>query len=126
MFQLEFVAVLFKFKARIPSFVPLLQLPSRMATAKGDASRSPCYNPIFSFSNDAVSSGGRPPVPLCGYADRWQQKNGRPDAPVGKRGCVGQKQSTDTNIRPIVATTEPKGDRRDSFVDPESVASACG
>ena len=33
MFQLAFVAVLFKFKYRGPSLVPLLQLPNRRATA---------------------------------------------------------------------------------------------
>lgn len=41
MFQLAFVAVLFTFKARKPSFVPLLQLPNRRATARGDADPLP-------------------------------------------------------------------------------------
>lgn len=43
MFQFAFVAVLFKFKFRGPSFSPLLQLPNRRATAPTDAVFLPCY-----------------------------------------------------------------------------------
>lgn len=43
MFQLAFVAELFKFNARGPPFEPLLQLPNRRATALGDAGSLPCY-----------------------------------------------------------------------------------
>lgn len=42
MFQFAFVALLFTFKYRNPSFVPLLQLPNRRATAPYDAAPLPC------------------------------------------------------------------------------------
>ena len=41
MFQFAFPAVLFTFKYRNPSFVPLLQLPNRRATAPKTPPRSP-------------------------------------------------------------------------------------
>ena len=41
MFQFAFVALLFAFKYRNPSFVPLLQLPNRRATAPKTPPRSP-------------------------------------------------------------------------------------
>lgn len=41
MFQFAFVALLFTFKYRSPSFVPLLQLPNRRATAPKAPPRSP-------------------------------------------------------------------------------------
>lgn len=41
MFQFAFPAVLFTFKYRNPSFVPLLQLPNRRATAPKAPPRSP-------------------------------------------------------------------------------------
>ena len=50
MFQFALAAVLFKFRARGPSFRPLLQLPNRRATAQGDAAPSPyCVFPISYF-----------------------------------------------------------------------------
>lgn len=42
MFQFAFVALLFTFKYRNPSFVPLLQLPNRRATAPKGAAPLPC------------------------------------------------------------------------------------
>ena len=42
MFQFAFVALLFTFKYRNPSFVPLLQLPNRRATAPKGTAPLPC------------------------------------------------------------------------------------
>ena len=43
MFQFALEAVLFQLRARGPSFRPLLQLPNRRATPRGDACSLPCY-----------------------------------------------------------------------------------
>lgn len=43
MFQFALEAVLFQLRARWPSFRPLLQLPNRRATPRGDVCSLPCY-----------------------------------------------------------------------------------
>ena len=43
MFQFALEAALFQLRARGPSFRPLLQLPNRRATPRGDACSLPCY-----------------------------------------------------------------------------------
>ena len=69
MFQFEFVAVLFRLRARGPSFRPLLQLPNRRATARGDTDSFPCY--LFTLYIEVFPGGivlthtPRPPRRLC-------------------------------------------------------------
>lgn len=126
MFQLALPAVLFKFKARVPQIDPLLQLPNRRATAQV----TPIQSPIISVTKFQIDKfqflwGNcyAPPDPLCGYADRWKEKDGAPDAPVGMTSSVVQNQSTSATNRPMVATAEPKSDRRNPYIYPKAVTS---
>ena len=126
MFQLALPAVLFKFKARVPQIDPLLQLPNRRATAQV----TPIQSPIISVTKFQIDKfqflwGNcyAPPDPLCGYADRWKEKDGAPDAPVGITSSAVQTQSTRATKRPIVATAEPKSDRRNPYIYPKAVTS---
>ena len=66
MFQFAFVATLFKFRARGPSFSPLLQLPNRRATAQGDAVPSPSFihfSDLFSVAIISLGECCAPPTP---------------------------------------------------------------
>lgn len=66
MFQFAFVATLFKFRARGPSFSPLLQLPNRRATAQGDAVPSPSFihfSDLFSVAIISLGECCAPPNP---------------------------------------------------------------
>lgn len=126
MFQLALPAVLFKFKARGPQIDPLLQLPNRRATAQV----TPIQSPIISVTKFQIDKfqfpwGNccAPPDPLCGYADRWKEKDGTPDVPGGTTSSAVQTQSTRTTNRPRAATTEPKSDRRYPYVYPKAVTS---
>lgn len=126
MFQLALPAVLFKFKARVPQIDPLLQLPNRRATAQV----TPIQSPIISVTKFQIDKfqflwGNcyAPPDPLCGYADRWKEKDGAPDGPVGITSSVVQIQSTRATKRPIAAIAEPKSDRRNPYIYPKAVTS---
>lgn len=139
MFQLAFVAVLFTFRYRPPSFSPLLQLPNRRATAGGTA---PPHSPVrfrLSVSDHAgrrpglhggVAPCGAPPYPPGGrlhrHAHRWQKKQGRAEVPAGSRGCVAHSQKPAPSIQPVAASAEPKGHCRDLHVLPQAVAAAGG
>lgn len=126
MFQFAFEAVLFKFNAREPQMPPLLQAPNRRATAQDDADPIPFYkNPLqFTFCKVQIFPGGKPPDPLCGYADRWLQKNGRRDAPARIRSSAAQIQRTRATKAPSAASAEPKGHRRNANIYPKAVTSA--
>lgn len=119
-------AVLFKFKARGPQRDPLLQLPNRRATAQVTPIQSPIIS-VTKFQIDKLQflwgNCYAPPDPLCGYADRWKEKDGAPEVPVGRTSSVVQSQSTRAIKRPIVAMTEPKSDRRNSFINDNAIAS---
>lgn len=64
MFQFAFVAVLFKLRARGPSIKPLLQLPKRRATARGDVDFLPCYYEFFIFLGEFACATPSPPIRL--------------------------------------------------------------
>lgn len=66
MFQFAFEASLFRLRQRKPSLRPLLQLPKRRPTRTPEAQTKTPVNFILK-----KLLGGRPPNPLCGYADRW-------------------------------------------------------
>ncbi len=119
MFQLAFVATLFRLSVRGPSFRPLLQLPNRRATARGVAGFIPCYYLIFLLIYAGSFRGEDPRSPLCcvwGRTNRWKQKYGGAEVPAGIRGNVVQIERARTSNQAVVAITEPKGDRRDTCV----------
>lgn len=126
MFQLALPAVLFKFKARVPQIDPLLQLPNRRATAQV----TPIQSPIISVTKFQIDKfqflwGNcyAPPDPLCGYADRWKEKDGAPEVPAGRTSSAAQIQSTSATNRPMDAMAEPKSDRRNPYIYPKAVTS---
>lgn len=101
-------------------------MPNRRATAQV----TPIQSPIISVTKFQIDKfqflwGNcyAPPDPLCGYADRWKEKDGAPDGPVGMTSSVAQIQSTRATNRPIVATAEPKSDRRNPYIYPKAVTS---
>lgn len=120
MFQFALPAVLFRFKARGPSRVPLLQLPNRRATAQGDADSRPCY--VFIFLNFMGELCLRtPPYPLTGYADRWQKKDGGADAPVRITRSRVQIQGARPTKGAVAATAKPKGNSRYFHILPKAI-----
>ena len=103
-------------------------MPNRRATAQV----TPIQSPIISVTKFQIDKfqflwGNcyAPPDPLCGYADRWKEKDGAPEGPVGITSSAAQSQSTSATKRPIAAKAEPTSDRRNPYIYPKAVTSPC-
>lgn len=101
-------------------------MPNRRATAQV----TPIQSPIISVTKFQIDKfqflwGNcyAPPDPLCGYADRWKEKDGAPDVPGGTTSRVAQSHSTRATTRPTAAMAEPKSDRRNPYIYPKAVTS---
>ena len=121
MFQLALPASLLRFRQRAPSLAPLLQLPKRRATRTPEA---PFLSPyIFTFLLVQNLCGGRPPLPLCGYADKRQEKNGRADGPVGTASLIVENPAASAIKGTMAAITEAEGNTHPRGIVVNTIAS---
>ena len=71
---------------------------------KGRRSYALIYLNIYFFR------GSAPKSPLCGYADRWQEKHGGPEGPVRKAGNAVPIASAQASNGATAAIAEPTAD----------------
>lgn len=71
---------------------------------KGRRSYALIYLNIYFFPGECPKS------PLCGYADRWQEKHGGPDVPGRIAGNAVPRASAQASNGATVAKAEPKAD----------------
>lgn len=78
MFQFVFETALFRFKAKGPTWRPLLQLPPTIASTEGpEPTQAPALSPYIKFLTAHLLAGEDPRTP-CGYAAGCSQERAAP------------------------------------------------
>ena len=74
MFQFVFETALYRFKAKGPTWRPLLQLPPTIASTEGpEPTQAPALSPYIKFLTAHLLAGEDPRTP-CGYAAGCSQE----------------------------------------------------